>query len=110
MTVESHDDPGGVCPPYPHTPEELRRIFIVHARGIEGALYSLSQDIYNEVAEVRNEKPPTHAEVAERIKKVLEDGLQHLSTDGLMEHARAADKAFGYPVADEGEKPNTPHT
>lgn len=108
--MESHDEPGAGCPPYPHTPEELRRIFIVHARGIEGALYSLSQDIYNEVAEVRNEKPPTHAEVAERIKKVLEVGLQDLSADGLMEHARVADEAFGQAVTNEGEKPDAPHT
>ena len=110
MDTDFEPEPADDYPPYPHTPEEFQRIFIVNAREIEGALYSLSQDIYNEVAAVWDENPPTHAEIAERIKNTLTKGLQHLSADGLLEHARAADKAFGYPLTGEGEKPDAPHT
>lgn len=97
-------------PGYPHTPEEFRRSFIVNARSIEERLYGLSQDVYGEVAQVWNENPPTHAEIAARIKTVLDEGLVTISADFLAAPALAADRAWGFPASELGEEPELPHT
>lgn len=85
-------------PDYPHTPEEYRHSFIANARSIEERLYSLSQDIYNEVSAVWGQNPPTHTQIAADIQKVLTEGVPTISADFLVAPARAADKAWGYPV------------
>lgn len=103
------DESAGL-PPYPHTPEEHRSRFVALARGVEEQLFSLSQAVYNEVSEVRDEHPPTHAEIAARIKKVLEEGLATISADHLTLPARAADQAYGYPAAEPGDETALPHT
>lgn len=97
-------------PDYPHTPEECRHSFIANARSVEERLFGLSQDIYGEVAQVWNATPPTHTEIAARIKKVLDGGLATISADFLTGPALVADKAWGYPVAGPGEEPGPPHT
>lgn len=97
-------------PPYPHTPEEHQESFIARARGVEEQLFSLSQAIYSEVMSVRSENPPTFTQVAADIKRVLEEGVAKISADYLAEPARAADKAHGFPVADQGEGTGLPHT
>jgi hypothetical protein len=101
---------GAAGRPYPHTPEEHERSFIARARGVEEQLFSLSQDIYNEVMAVRSENPPTFTQVAADIKRVLEDGMAKISADALIKSARDADQAWGYAVADAGEEPGPPHT
>lgn len=96
--------------PYPHTPEEHERSFIARARAIEGQLFSLSQDIYNEVRAVRTANPPVFTQVAADIKRVLEEGMAKIDADVLAEPAMAADKAHGYPVPGPGEETDLPHT
>ncbi|HEX9230237.1 MAG TPA: hypothetical protein VF885_26855 [Arthrobacter sp.] len=111
MTDHAADErDGSEYPPYPHTPEECRHSFIANARSIEERLFGLSQDIYGEVAQVWNENPPTHTEIAARIKKVLDEGLATISADFLAAPALVADKAWGYPVAGPGEGTGLPHT
>lgn len=97
-TFVEDDNEGDDYPGYPHTPGEFRNSFIFNARSIEERLFSLSQDIYNEVAAVWDEEPPTHTEIARRIKKVLDEGMSTINADFLAEPARAADNAWGYPV------------
>jgi hypothetical protein len=93
---------------YPHPPEEHERSFIARARSIEEQLFSLSQDIYNEVMAVRSENPPTFTQVATDVKRILDDGMAKISADYLAEPALAADEAHGYPAP--GEGPDLPHT
>lgn len=109
-TTPDDDDVDDGYPPYPHTPEEFRQSFIANARWVEERLFSLSQAIYSEVAEVWNEQPPTHVEIAARIKKVLEEGMASINADHLAEPARAADKAWGYPAEEAGTGTDLPHT
>jgi hypothetical protein len=94
---------GDDYPDYPHTPGEFRSSFIANARSVEERLFSLSRDIYNEVAAVWDEKPPSHTEIARRIKKVLDEGMSTISADFLIAPAQAADKAWGYPVEPAGQ-------
>ena len=96
--------------PYPHTPLEHERSFIAQARGVEEQLFSLSQAIYDEVMTGRDENPPTFAQVAADIKRVLEDGMAKISAGSLAAPALAADKAHGYPVAAPGDETALPHT
>lgn len=106
-TSVDHDDEDDDYPGYPHTPGEFRSSFIANARWIEERLYSLSQDIYNEVATVWHESPPTHTEIAARIKKVLDEGLSTINADFLVAPALAADKAWGYPVESPDRAPGS---
>ncbi|HEX9225644.1 MAG TPA: hypothetical protein VF885_03170 [Arthrobacter sp.] len=96
--------------PYPHTPQEHERSFIAKARAVEEQLFRLSQAIYNEIMAVRDENPPTFTQVAADIKKVLDEGLATISAGFLAGPALAADKAWGYPVAGQGEEAGPPHT
>ncbi len=102
-----HKDAG--YPAYPHTPEEHTESFIARARGVEQQLFGLSQDIYNEVMDLRSENPPTFTKVAANIKQVLEDGMARISADSLVGPALAADKAHGHTAAS-GEGGDLPHT
>lgn len=101
---------GPDLPPYPHTPEEHEQSFIAKARGVEDQLFSLSQDVYNEVMAAKGENPPTFTQIAADIKRVLEEGMAKIGADHLAEPALAADKAHGYRAAAQGEGPGLPHT
>lgn len=84
-------------PPYPHTPEERRNSFVAQVRGVEEALFALSQDLYYELSQIWNEpNPGSHSQALEDMKRVFNERITKIGfDDSLTEVAASADQAWG---------------